>query len=387
MGARLLPMGSAARFAARAKDTDHVPGAVVALAPAVRCALAPSGALPLVTAHTDHPALSGETPAGAVVVQVDPAAPDVDAVIAAIAEHTAAHGVPELVVVPEVAVFTAVPAAGTGTLASRIALVTGGAMGFGFGIAHGLLAAGAHVAIADIAADSGRQAAADLGAEFGAERVFAVTTDVADEQSQMAMAAAVVARWGGIDLFVANAGIVRADGVMSLAVSDFDLVTDVNYRGYFLGVRAVAPVMAAQHRVRPDLLFDIIEINSKSGLEGSKANFAYSGSKFGGIGLTQSFALELIEHGIKVNAVCPGNYFDGPLWSHPERGLFVQYSEAGKIPGAKTPADVRRFYETKVPMGRGAEPADVALAVQYLVAQQYETGQALPVTGGQTMLS
>jgi sorbitol-6-phosphate 2-dehydrogenase len=132
---------------------------------------------------------------------------------------------------------------------------------------------------------------------------------------------------------------------------------------------------------------DIIEINSKSGLEGSRANFAYAGSKFGGIGLTQSFALELASFGIKVNAICPGNLLDGPLWSDPEKGLFRQYLEAGKVPGAKTVEDVRRYYEAKVPLGRGCQVEDVARAVFYLVEQKYETGQALPVTGGQVMLN
>jgi sorbitol-6-phosphate 2-dehydrogenase len=149
----------------------------------------------------------------------------------------------------------------------------------------------------------------------------------------------------------------------------------------------VAPVLAAQHAARPDILCDIVEINSKSGLVGSKRNFAYAGSKFGGVGLTQSFALELIEDGIKVNAVCPGNFYEGPLWSDPENGLFVQYLREGKIPGATTVEEVRAAYEAKVPMGRGCTPADVVEAILYLVAQQYETGQALPVTGGQVMLS
>ena len=110
------------------------------------------------------------------------------------------------------------------------------------------------------------------------------------------------------------------------------------------------------------------------------------GSKFGGIGLTQSFALELVEDGIKVNSICPGNFLDGPLWSDPRNGLFVQYLQTGKVPGAKTVDDVRRFYESKVPMGRGCTTADVMKAIYYLIEQAYETGQALPVTGGQVML-
>jgi len=214
-----------------------------------------------------------------------------------------------------------------------------------------------------------------------------VAMDVSDEASVSAGVRATVERYGGLDLLVSNAGVLRAGSVTGQPLADFDLVTTVNYRGYFLAVRAVAPVMARQHAARPDYRADVIEINSKSGLEGSKRNFAYAGSKFGGIGLTQSFALELIEDGIKVNAICPGNYLDGPLWSDPENGLFVQYLREGKVPGAQTIEDVRHAYEAKVPMGRGCTPADVLEAIFYLVAQQYETGQALPVTGGQVMLS
>ena len=90
---------------------------------------------------------------------------------------------------------------------------------------------------------------------------------------------------------------------------------------------------------------------------------------------------------MKVNAICPGNFFDGPLWSDPEKGLFVQYLRSGKVPGAATVADVKAAYEAKVPMGRGCEGADVMRAIYYLVEQEYETGQALPVTGGQVMLN
>ena len=97
--------------------------------------------------------------------------------------------------------------------------------------------------------------------------------------------------------------------------------------------------------------------------------------------------MELIADGVKVNAICPGNFFDGPLWSDPTSGLFVQYLRTGKVPGAKTIADVRHAYEAKVPMGRGCEAADVMKAIYYVIEQKYETGQAVPVTGGQVMLS
>ncbi|MCB0912445.1 MAG: SDR family NAD(P)-dependent oxidoreductase [Propionibacteriaceae bacterium] len=274
-----------------------------------------------------------------------------------------------------------------GRMDGKVVMVTGAAQGFGLGITTELLAEGAQVVLADLNVELAQANAAELSAQYGPGRAVAVKVNVSDEQSQLDAAAEVVAIYGGLDVFVSNAGVLRAEGVMTQPVADFDLVTNVNYRGYFLGVRAVAPILAAQHAARPDALFDIIEINSKSGLEGSKRNFAYAGSKFGGIGLTQSFALELIEYGIKVNAICPGNYLDGPLWMDPERGLFVQYLRAGKVPGAQTVADVRAFYEGKVPMGRGCLPSDLAKAVYYIVDQAYETGQAVPVTGGQNMLN
>ena len=274
-----------------------------------------------------------------------------------------------------------------GRMHAKVVVVTGAAQGFGLGIAQGLAAEGAHVVLADLNLELAKQEAAKLVAVHGPGAAMAVKVNVSDEESQKQALAQVLATYGGVDLFVSNAGIARAASVTEQRIEDFDLVTAINYKGYFLGVRTVAPIMAAQHEVRPDMLFDIVEINSKSGLEGSTRNFAYSGSKFGGIGLTQSFALELIESGIKVNAICPGNFLDGPLWSDPEKGLFVQYLRAGKVPGASNVDQVRAYYEAKVPMGRGCLPADVVRAVLYLVEQQYETGQALPVTGGQVMMN
>jgi rhamnose utilization protein RhaD (predicted bifunctional aldolase and dehydrogenase)/NAD(P)-dependent dehydrogenase (short-subunit alcohol dehydrogenase family) len=277
--------------------------------------------------------------------------------------------------------------AGTGRFAGKVALVTGAAQGFGLAIAANLVAQGGHVVLADLNAALAESNARDLEARHGPGRASAVSMNVMDEQSVADGLHATVVRYGGLDVLVSNAGVLRAGGVTSQPLEEFDLVTKVNYRGYFLGVRFAAPIMARQHRAKPDQWSDIIEINSKSGLAGSSRNSAYAGSKFGGIGLTQSFALELVGDGIKVNAICPGNFFDGPLWADPENGLFVQYLREGKVPGAKTLDDVRHFYEARVPMGRGCMPADVLEALYYLIAQRYETGQALPVTGGQVMLS
>ena len=266
-------------------------------------------------------------------------------------------------------------------LANKVAVVTGGAQGFGKGIAEAMAAEGAYLVIADMNLEGAKATAAQFG-----NQGLAVGANVSDEASVKAMLDQVVLHFGGVDIFVSNAGVVRAGGLDEMTKQNFEFVTAVNYTGYFLCAKYASAVMRLQHKFAPGYMMDIIEINSKSGLLGSKKNFAYAGSKFGGIGLTQSFAMELAEYNIKVNAICPGNYLNGPLWSDPERGLFVQYLNAGKVPGAKTVDDVRRFYESKVPLNRGCEPEDVARAIFYIVEQTYETGQAIPVTGGQEML-
>ena len=275
----------------------------------------------------------------------------------------------------------------TGRVAGRVAVVTGAAQGFGLEIARDLIEQGAFVALTDINIDGVVKQAENLCQEFGPGRAVGFANDVTNAASVTQAAHQVVRRFGGLDLLISNAGVLKAESVKTQPERDFDFVTSVNYKGYFLCVQSFAPIMAVQHQAHPKTYSDIIQINSKSGLVGSNRNAAYTGSKFGGIGLTQSFALELIQDGIKVNAVCPGNFFDGPLWSDPQTGLLVQYLRAGKIPGAQTVEDVRKAYEAKVPMGRGCTTADIMKAVYYLIEQEYETGQALPVTGGQVMLS
>ena len=270
--------------------------------------------------------------------------------------------------------------------AAKVALITGSAGGVGLGIAQDLAQLGAYVVLADINEQGARSSAQQLCKTLSPDRAMGLAIDVTDSESISQAINQTVRAYGGLDILISNAGVLKAQSVKTQPPEDFDFVTAVNYKGYFLCVQKAAPVMAVQHLVKPDDFSDIIQINSKSGLVGSNSNSAYAGSKFGGIGLTQSFALELVADGIKVNSICPGNFLDGPLWSDPKNGLFAQYLRAGKVPDAKTVQDVRRAYESKVPMGRGCEVSDLMKAVYYVIEQKYETGQAIAVTGGQIML-
>lgn len=271
-------------------------------------------------------------------------------------------------------------------LRKKTVIITGAARGFGAGIAGELFRQGANIIITDLKEDEGLKLSVILNEKKSDNRTKFLACDVADFDSVSAMMAASVKEFGSIDVLISNAGILHAGSLDEMDVETFEWVTKVNYIGYFNCVKAVSPYMKEQHKADPGRFMDIIQVNSKSGLQGSLKNFAYAGSKFGGIGLTQSFALELIPYNIKVNSICPGNYFEGPLWSDPESGLFRQYLDAGKVPDAKTINDVRTHYEMQVPMGRGCRVSDVVKAINYVIDQEYETGQAIPVTGGQVML-
>lgn len=273
-----------------------------------------------------------------------------------------------------------------GRMHNKVVIITGGAQGFGAGIAESFFREGANLVIADLNEERGKALVAEFNDRNRVNKAHFVKCDVSDLASVDHLVNKTALWFGGIDVMISNAGILRAGGLDEMTPETFELMTKVNYNGYFHCAKAAARIMKLQAWASDAHFFDILQINSKSGLAGSNRNFAYAGGKFGGIGLTQSFALELMPHRIKVNSICPGNFFEGPLWSDPENGLFVQYLKAGKVAGAKTIEDVKRFYEAQVPAGRGCGTEDVARAAFYAIEQEYETGQAIPVTGGQIML-
>jgi len=258
-------------------------------------------------------------------------------------------------------------------LRDRIAVVTGGAQGLGEAICHRLAREGAHVVVADLNLEGAQRVAADIG-ERTDRRALAVEVDVTDEAQVAAMVDRTVGKFGRLDVLVSNAGILIAEPVDQFPVDEWRAVIEVNLVGYFLCAKHAARVMKTQ---RDGV---IVQINSKSGKKGSYKNSAYAASKFGGIGLTQSMALELAEYGVRVNAVCPGNLLDSPLWVD---SLYEQYARNLGI----TEEEVRQRYVDQVPMKRGCTYQDVCNAVVFLASDQasYMTGQAINVTGGQEM--
>lgn len=257
-------------------------------------------------------------------------------------------------------------------LKDRVALVTGAGQGLGEALAARLAREGARVAVADVNGASAERVAAGLRASGSA--ALGLAADVTREEDVDEMVRRTVAELGGLDVLLANAGVLRAHDIQEFPLADWRLVLEVNLTGYFLCARAAAREMAARRGG------SIIQINSKSGKKGSFRNSAYAASKFGGIGLTQSLALDLAPYGVRVNAVCPGNLLDGSLW---QESLYEQYARKWGL----TPAEVRKKYEGQVPLGRGCRYEDVANVVVFLASDEsaYMTGQALNVTGGQQM--
>lgn len=260
-----------------------------------------------------------------------------------------------------------------GQLTGKTAIVTGGGQGLGQAICLRLAREGCHVVVADIN-PHGIQESQDLIEQINDRNSMGLLADVTREEDVKQLVSTTVAAFGSLDIMVSNAGILNAHPVDTFPAENWMKVLAVNLFGYFLCAKHAARVMKKQGSGV------IIQINSKSGKKGSDKNSAYAASKFGGIGLTQSIAFELAEYGIRVNAICPGNLLDSPLWVD---SLFKQYAQKRGI----TEAEVRQYYMDQVPLGRGCTYEDVCNVLVFLASEQssYMTGQAINITGGQEM--
>ena len=260
-----------------------------------------------------------------------------------------------------------------GRLQNKRAVVTGAAQGLGAAIVERLAQEGCSVVAWDLNAES-VAATADRVAKESGRKVVSDAVDVSDPEAVHRAMDRAAEQLGGVDILVSNAGILISGDSIEFDAAKWRKVIDVNLTGYFLCAREAARVMLDGDGG------SIIQINSKSGKKGSFKNSAYAASKFGGIGVTQSLALEFADRGIRVNSICPGNLLDSPLWVD---SLFKQYAANQGI----SEQEVRQKYVDQVPMKRGCRYDDVTNAVVFLASEDssYMTGQAINVTGGQEM--
>lgn len=255
----------------------------------------------------------------------------------------------------------------------KVALVVGGGQTLGEYLSKGLADIGYNVAIADLNGDNAQRVAADISNEKDVQS-YGVQMNATDEESVINAVNAVDDRFGRIDLLVFSAGVAKATKIDSFALDDFKFNLGVNLIGYFLCAREASKVM-----IRENNGGRIIQINSKSGKVGSKHNSGYSAAKFGGVGLTQSIALDLAEHNITVNSLMLGNLLKSPMF----QSLIPQYAK--KLAVAES--DVEQIYIDKVPLKKGCDYEDVLNVLKFYASEgaKYCTGQSINITGGQVM--
>lgn len=258
-------------------------------------------------------------------------------------------------------------------LEDRVTIVTGGAQGLGEAICYRMANEGAHVIVADLNIEGANKVSENIKSKYRRDS-YAIKVDVTDETQVMQLMDVAEKEFQRLDILISNAGILISGAVDDFPIQKWRAVIEVNLIGYFLCAKYAARLMVKQRKG------SIIQINSKSGKKGSFKNSAYAASKFGGIGLTQSLALELAEYNVRVNAICPGNLLDSPLWVD---SLYKQYAQNQGL----SEDEIRKKYIDQVPLGRGCTYDDVSNVIVFLASDQssYMTGQAINVTGGQEM--
>ena len=242
-------------------------------------------------------------------------------------------------------------------LTGKVAVVTGGNSGIGLGIARAFRAEGAHLVIFGRDERTLAEAADRLG-----EETLAVRGDAADPADLVRLCESAVERFGGIDVLVANAGIVEVAAIADVDPATFDRTSDVNFRGVFFTVHAARP------HLRPG--GSVILITSGSNRVAQPMASVYAATKAAVRSLTRSFAADLVGRGVRVNAISPG-FIDTPIFDRSD------------MHGGNPEAFFERL-EEMIPMGRMGRPEEVADAAVFLASDEssYVTGVELPVSGG-----
>ncbi len=253
-------------------------------------------------------------------------------------------------------------------LNGKIALITGAARGIGLAFAKSYVAEGARVAIADIDIERAQQAAAEIGAS-----AMAVEMDVTNQKSIDGAIAHTASHFGPIDVLINNAAIFTAAPIVEIERADYERVFDINVAGALFTMQAVA-----RHMIAHGTKGRIINMASQAGRRGEPLVAVYCASKAAIISLTQSAGLNLIAHGINVNAIAPG-VVDGEHWDGVD-AFFAKHE--GKLPGQK-----KREVAAAVPYGRMGRAEDLTGMAVFLASDEakYIVAQTYNVDGGNWM--
>jgi NAD(P)-dependent dehydrogenase (short-subunit alcohol dehydrogenase family) len=253
-------------------------------------------------------------------------------------------------------------------LDGKSALITGSARGIGLGFAEAYIREGAKVAVADIDIDAAEQSAHKLG-----DSAYAVEIDVSNQDSIDAAITSVIVKAGKLDILINNAALFDAAETVDITRESYDKLYSVNVAGTLFTMQAAARQMISQGHGGK-----IINMASQAGRRGESLVLVYCSTKAAVISMTQSAGLNLIEHGINVNAIAPG-VVDGEHWKHVDE-VFAKLE--GKEPGQKK-AEV----EAGVPAGRFATPDDLTGMAIFLASSEsdYILSQTYNVDGGQWM--
>ncbi len=248
-----------------------------------------------------------------------------------------------------------------GRLNDRVAVITGGSRGIGKATAQKLVREGASVALLDILSDETAQTARELQA--GGAKVIGIRTDITrKEEVQMAMEQ-VIGKFGRVDILVNNAALVNPALLEEVRDGDWDQVVNVNLKGTFFCTRAVLPGMKERRYGK------IVNISSRASL-GKEVRTVYSATKAALIGLTRTWALELAQYNINVNAIGPG----------PIATAMFKVANPDESPRTKAILNA-------VPLRRMGQPEDVANLVSFLASDEssFITGQVIFICGGITV--